>query len=338
MNHIFRHAPVAAACATLVIAGVLVGAARPGADPNKDKVRILAWSKDAKLSRKLTEKELAQLRAKRKPGDKKPLPVYKQLKGVRAGSLLEVPDILETRKAQIDIKGGTLVFQRLAPNTVLRYAKIDPTLFVPTTPAQFLMTVDKGSVQMRIGTTKQPSRIQVNGPKTITGAAGTAYSVTVTGQKTTLLVAEGQVEIASEVTPDERVLVGEREKLVFDAGSGAPFPTQAVPVTAADEPAIQALLSLPVIGLNGYSYGRDLRRADAEDIIITRVQQIKQQLDDGSYSSYKPRWGKPDRVYLTGRTDFWTTDGTGARKHAGPGLIFEAISPDGTFIIGSKPN
>jgi hypothetical protein len=339
MKQILRQTPVAAACATLVIAGAMIaGASGSAADPNANKVRILAWSKDAKLSRKLTDKELQQIKAKRKPGDKKPLPTYKALAGVKAGALLEVPDIIETKKSQVDIKGGTLTFTRLAPNTVVKYTKIDPTRFEPTTPANLLLTVERGSALMRIGTMKQPSRVQIDAPKTITGAAGTAYSVTVKGQKTTLLVAEGQVQIASEITPDDIVVVGEREKLIFDAATGDPFPTQAVPATNADEAQIRALLSLPVTGLNGYSYGRELKRGDAGDVIVTRVQPITRKVDSSSFSSYKPRWGTPDRVYLTGRSDFWTTDSSGSRRHAGSGLMFEAISPDGSFIIGSKAN
>lgn len=313
-----------------------LGATQKPAPKKNLKVHIVTWAKDAKLSRKLTEAEIKTIKAARKKDDKRPIPAYKTVAGVKSGASLEVPDILETKKQIVAIQGGELTYTKLAPNTKLKYVTINPTSMVRSKPAELHVSIEKGKGQFRVGTLAQSSVIKAMGPMLATAAKGTAYSVAVQGQKTTLVVAEGQVEIYMESAPGAAITVSPREKVVYTAGD--PFPEQAVDIAPAEEQEIRELLSLPVQNLFGYESGRDIRRPDAENIVVTNVEYINRSVDTGSMNSYKPSWKTPERVYFTGRDNFWTTDAAGTKTNAGKGFYFEGLSPDGKTIFASKPN
>ena len=314
----------------------VLGATQKPAPKKNQKVHIVTWAKDAKLSRKLTEAEIKKIKAARKKDDKRPIPAYKTVSGVKSGANLEVPDILETKKQIIEIQGGELTYTKLAANTKLKYVTINPTSMVRSKPAELHVSIEKGKGQFRVGTLAQSSVIKAMGPMLATAAKGTAYSVAVQGQKTTLIVAEGTVEIYMESAPGAAIIVNPREKVVYTAGD--PFPEQAVDIAPAEEQEIRELLSLPVQNLFGYESGRDIRRPDAENIVVTNVEYINRSVDTGSMNSYKPSWKTPERVYFTGMDNFWTTDATGAKTNAGKGFYFEGLSPDGKTIFASKPN
>lgn len=313
-----------------------IGATQKPTPKKNHRVHIVAWANDAKLSRKLTDAEIKKIKAARKKDDKRPIPAYKTVAGVKTGANLEVPDILETKKQIVAIQGGELTYTKLAPGTRLKYVTINPTSMVRSQPAELHVSIEKGKAQFRVGTLAQSSLIKAMGPMLATAAKGTAYSVAVQGQKTTLIVAEGKVEIYMESAPGAAITVSPREKVVYTAGD--PFPEQPVDITPAEEQEIRELLSLPVQNLFGYESGRDIRRPDAENIVVTNVEYINRSVDGASMNSYKPSWKTPERVYFTANDNFWTTDASGAKTNVGKGLYFEGLSPDGKTIFASKPN
>lgn len=330
--------PLWAGALTFVAFGLVAAQAKePKPAPKKNnRVHVVQWAKDAKLSRKLTAAEIEKIKKARKKDDKKPIPTYKAVAGVKANTNLEVPDVLETKKQGVVLTGGTLFHQRYGPNTKVTFLRINPTEFDFAKPIDFQLSIEKGKGQFRAGTLAQPSSIKTGGQMVTTAPKGTAYSINVQGQKTTLIVAEGKVDIYLESAPGAAVTVNPREKFVYTVGQ--PFPEQATPIAAADEREIRDLLSLPVQNLYGYESGRDIRRADAEDIVVTHVEYIDRVVDTGSLATYKPSWKSPNRVYLTGRDNFWTTDANGGRANVGKGFYLEGLSPDGKIIYASKPN
>lgn len=238
---------------------------------------------------------------------------------MKAGVTLEVPDIIETKAQTVAVLGGELHYTKLAPNSKLRYITIKPTEFVRSKPATFYMAVEKGKAQFRVGILARSSFIRALAPMLATAAKGTAYSVAVDGQKTTLVVAEGKVDIYRESAPSTVVTVNPREKLVYTVGS--PFPTQATPVDRADEKEIRELLSLPTQKLYGYLGGRELKRADAEDIVTLNVRPALRVLI-GDESAKWPN--RPNSIY-PGVTSFRSIDDQGVEKRF-----------DGEFLAASK--
>lgn len=355
------NSPVALAASTsgLALVSVLLAGQAAKPDPKQDelKVRIVKWATDANVKRRMTEKEKADWRseqAKRggpRAGDAATPPTYKTMKDVKDGFRLEVMDVLNTAKSPVDIKGGTLALTRIKPNTTLKYTRIHPTDIRPTLPIELSIELEKGMIQNRIGTLAEQSRIQVNGPMTVTAAKGTAYSVSVEDQRTTLVVAEGRVDVALEVAPGAPVTVRPREKFVYSTVNAVAFDDAVQPISREDEALIRELLSLPVAGLTGYAV-REVRRPDAQDIVVVNVRKIERSIeahpDFTSYNNprqpyfgdgvYKPSWKHPNTLYLNARDDIWTTDAQNRRRNVGKGYHFEALSLDGTTIYATKPN
>lgn len=353
--------PVALAAGTsgLALVSVLLAGQAAKPDPKQDelKVRVVKWATDANVKRRMTEKEKADWRAEQakrsgpRAADAAPPPTYKTMKDVKDGFRLEVMDVLNTAKSPVDIKGGTLALTRIKPNTTLKYTRIHPTDIRPTQPIELSIELEKGMIQNRVGTLAEQSRIQVNGPMTVTAAKGTAYSVSVEDQRTTLVVAEGRVDVALEVAPGAPVTVRPREKFVYSTVGAVAFDDAVQPIALEDEALIRELLSLPVAGLTGYDV-REVRRPDAQDIVVVNVRKIERTIeahpDFTSYNNprqpyfgdgvYKPSWKYPNTLYLNARDDIWTTDAQNRRRNVGKGYHFEALSLDGTTIYATKPN
>lgn len=293
------------------------------------RVHIEKWATDAKLSRKLTEAEFRKLRATRKKDDKNSISAYKTVTGVKAGATLEVPDIIETKTQTVAILGGELHYTKLAPNTRLKYVTIKPTEFVRTKPANLQLSVERGKGQFRVGILARSSYIKAMAPMLATAAKGTAYSVAVEGQQTTLVVAEGKVEIYRESAPGTAVTVNPREKFVYSVGS--PFPTQAMPVDRADEKEIRELLSLPTQKLYGYRGGQELRRTDAEDIVTLSVRPALRILIGDEVAKWPNR---PNSIY-PGATGFRFVDDQGTEKRFDGEFL--AASKDGKIWVVYRP-
>ena len=75
----------AIACALFGLVAAL-GAVQKAEPKKNHRVHVVQWANDAKLSRKLTDEEIKKIKAGRKKDDKRPIPAYKALTGVKAGT------------------------------------------------------------------------------------------------------------------------------------------------------------------------------------------------------------------------------------------------------------
>ncbi len=334
--------PWVAALATLLFVLAAMAAAQkaaPKTPPKKEpppkksnRVHVEKWAKDAKLSRRRTKAEIDKDIEK---GIKKPA-TYKIVEGVKANTNLEVPDVLETKKQGVVVTGGTLVHQNYGPNTKVTFLTIMPTVFDYTKPIDYEVSLEKGKGQFRVGTLAQPSSIKTGGQMIATAPKGTAYSLNVQGKKTTLIVAEGKVDIYLKSAPGAAVTVNPREKFAYTEGN--PFPEQATPIAAADEAEIRQLLSLPTKQIHGYTGGQEIRRPDAENVVVTGVEVIDRHQNWQSSTQRTPANPRPNVAYRVGPTEFWTYDANVKRPNKIAGFVLDLISHDGKTIYASKPN
>ncbi len=322
------------------VLGLMAPQAKKTAE-DKTKIRIVQWASDAKLSRKLSDAEIAKLQ-KEKTDPDAAVPTYKALAKVAKGQVLQVPDLLETGKKEVAIQGGELAYTKILPGSRLKYVTVNPTSFVRAKPAELHVQVEKGKAQFRVGTLAQPSTIKVSGPMLATAAKGTAFSVGVGEETTSVLVAEGKVDVFLDSASGDTKTINAGEKYVFRTADGFDFQDQATaPLNDQDRDEIRQLLSLPTQALYGYE-NREPRRPDAETIVVTKSERIANFVDGedsggGFYFTYKPAW-LPNSLNVTGRQNFWTVDGNGRRSNVGKGFFFESLSPDGQTIFASKLN
>lgn len=306
---------------------------------DKTKIRIVQWASDAKLSRKLSDAEIAKLQ-KEKTDPDAAVPTYKALAKVAKGQVLQVPDLLETGKKEVAIQGGELAYTKILPGSRLKYVTVNPTSFVRTKPAELHVQVEKGKAQFRVGTLAQPSTIKVSGPMLATAAKGTAFSVGVGEETTSVLVAEGKVDVFLDSASGDTKTINAGEKYVFRTADGFDFQDQATaPLNDQDRDEIRQLLSLPTQALYGYE-NREPRRPDAETIVVTKSERIANFVDGedsggGFYFNYKPAW-LPNSLNVTASNNFWTVDNTGRRSNIGKGFSFECMSLDGQTIFATK--
>ncbi len=307
--------------ATGLALGLVAALGTPQKSPAKknNRVHVVQWAKDAKLSRKLTKAEADKIAKSGKKSDKKAISAYKEVPGVKANTHLQVLDVLETQKQGVVLAGGTLFNQKYGPNTKVTFLRINPTEFDFTKPIDFQLLIEKGKGQFRAGTLAQPSKVRTMGHTLATAPKGTAYSLNIQGQQTTLVVAEGKVDIYPVSAPSKLVTVNPREKFIYTTGQ--PFPTQATPISMSDEREIRELLSLPTQNLVGYVGGRELRRPDAESIVTLNVRPAFRILAGNDVSQWPKR---PNSVYPSA-SRFRYVNETGGEKIL-----------DGEFLGASK--
>lgn len=269
-------------------------------DKNAYRMRVSTWDKEAKLVRK-----------------KKAVPK------VEKGTLLVVADLLSTgKKNPVNLFAGAVGYQRIQPNSAVRYASFKPVSLDPLKPSDIEVELQKGEILHRTAKLAVGSKYRSrSGPK-LAASAGTAYSVLKKGEDIEVLVAEGLVKASLTGQPGKTLEIKPRQKATI----GRTLPANALPVTRADEARIRSLLSLPVDNIIGYGDPVNLTRRDATEIVTLLVRPaLKIERDGKTFAPFS---------IVVGENTFWSVDEEGTRREIGKGLKFLDATKNGSVVLG----
>lgn len=270
------------------------------------RIRISRWADDASLTR-----------------DRKPV------SQVKKGTKLELADLLKTgARNYVDVYCGALGLSRVHKNSSLKYVSFNPPLLTPNKDCEVTAEI-KGRILHRVGVLTEKSKYLSKSGIKSTASKGTAYSIEAEGDKYTVIVAEGKVEV-SMAGKSTVLAIAARQK----AALSTTLPAQASPVTLSDESTIRDLLSLPIVTILGYGDPVELRRKDATRIVTLRVYNaVVVERDSEAKATWRPR-----SIVVTEPTTFFSVDEAGTKRKIGVGLKFLAVDPRGKIVLGSDSN